>query len=265
MAARRASDASSGLNLKREAYPNFSDDEVERNFVLFKHYDLDNSGFITAENLLEVLKALDMDVSIESAHGMIDEVAQLTGHENDGQLSFRDYMAMAFHDRQASAETTVTNVAEESTEGLAIEEPESPVGCPAPAPETPVQVAKPAPAPPLAKRRSSMSALNALASGRIKAFQQVADDAKDREKLNKFKKQPVEVSGPMVNSEDMHLQNLQSKLKAFEVAAHYKGQVELRKTWKKVGGASNYHSSNKILLAGAPAGVAPKKKLSDLP
>ena len=121
--------------------------------------------------------------------------------------------------------------------------------------------------PSLAKRRSSMSALNELAASRIKAFQQVATEATEREKekLAKFKKQPVLMTGPMVNSDDMHLQTLQSKLKAFEVAAHYKGSVETRKTWRKTGGASNYQAGHKIILGGMPASVAPKKNLSDLP
>jgi len=292
---RRASDMTSGLELKRENFPSFSDDDVSRNFELFKAYDLDNSGFITPKNMFEVLKALDMDVTMESVNGMIEEVAILTGHDNDGQLSFRDFMNMAFHDQQAaeslSTTTELQNIAAASHE---IDVPDSPVGALAPALEPQMPQSEPqfmpaselelAPAdeqrtnacallaepalqtpPPMAKRRSSISVLNALAAGRIKAFQQVATDAAEREKLNKFKKAPVEMTGPMVNSDNMHLETLKSKLKAFEIAVHHKGKTEVRKTWKKVGGAGNYQSGNKILLGGQPVGVAPKKKISDLP
>lgn len=339
-------------------YPDFSDDEVKRQFELFKHYDLDDSGFITAENMLDVLKALDVkDVSTESVIGMIEEVAVLTGHENDGRLSFRDFMNLAIHDKKATENLAASREEEPSAAAPTIDEPESPVGSPAPAPtseevgrkrsdaaaedmieemmrearrseeekealleasinrrgvearaaqeakllaeqgevvkaeaaEAPTLTSDPAPtseeapkaqgwsllaeksstvAPPaLTKRKSSMSALNELASGRIKAFQQVATEAtqREKEKLAKFNKQPAVMCGPMVNSDNMHLETLQSKLKAFEVAAQYKGKLETRKTWKKVSGASNYQAGHKIMMGGMPAGVAPKKKLSDLP
>lgn len=296
---RRASDMTSGLELKRENFPTFSDDDISRNFELFKAYDLDNSGFITPENMFDVLKALDMEVTMESTNGMIEEVATLTGHDNDGKLSFRDFMNMTFHDQQAAESMSGEREAENTAAAASreIDVPDSPVGALTPAFETQTQqsetqftpesepevapaspggeqrtntcdvVAEPAlqTPPPLAKRRSSMSILNAVAADRIKAFQQVATDAVEREKLHKFKKAPVEMTGPMVNSDNMHLQTLQSKLKAFEIAAHHKGKTEVRKTWKKVGGAGNYQSGNKILLGGQPVGVAPKKKISDLP
>jgi len=288
---RRMSDLTSGLDLKRENFPTISDDDVARNFELFKHYDLDNTGFISPDNMFEVLKALDMDVSMESVHGMIQEVAILTGHDNDGKLSFRDFMNMQFHDMQAADSPSVEGESTAAASAPEIEEPESPVGAPANAAQAaPVNEIESTPAsepeaelpseskakgwaflaesqapPPMMKRKSSMSALNALAAGRIKAFQQVATDMAEREKLNKFKKAPVVVTGPMVNSDNMHLETLQSKLKAFEIAAHYQGKIELRKTWKKVGAAGNYQSGHKILLGGQPAGFAPKKKLTDLP
>jgi len=288
---RRMSDLTSGLDLKRENFPTISDDDVARNFELFKHYDLDNTGFISPDNMFEVLKALDMDVSMESVHGMIQEVAILTGHDNDGKLSFRDFMNMQFHDMQAADSPSVEGESTAAASAPEIEEPESPVGAPANAAQAaPVNEIESTPAsepeaelpseskakgwaflaesqapPPMMKRKSSMSALNALAAGRIKAFQQVATDMAEREKLNKFKKAPVVVTGPMVNSDNMHLETLKSKLKAFEIAVHHKGKTEVRKTWKKVGGAGNYQSGNKILLGGQPVGVAPKKKISDLP
>jgi len=311
---RRASDACSGLTLKREEWPDYTDDELVRQFEMFQHYDLDSTGFISAENLFEVLQAMDVaDVSMEMVASIIDEVAVLTGHDNDGKLSFRDYMHAIRQDRiaaehnealdaadekrrslvevagavvEAAVETAVPLEPEEEAAVVAPaveEEPASPSGA-APAEEAKAEeeeelkvveeVSKPAAAAeeaaPARARRGSMSALNALAASRIKAFQQVVSDASTAQKLAAFKNKPVEMSGPMVNSDEMHKETLRNKVKAFEVAATFKGKVELKKTWKKVGGqhengGSNYHAGQKIYLGGQPAGVAPKKKLSELP
>lgn len=275
---RRASDAVSGLELKREEWPDYSDDEIARQFEMFQQYDLDNSGFITPENMLEVMRAMDVvpDVSLEMVNSIIDEVAILTGHDNDGKLSFRDFMSCVRYDHQAAAHNLALDAAAErrlsqSEASPAMEaevEPDSPSGHPGAQPE-PLAASEPEPEPeakPAERaRRSSMSALNSLAAGRIKAFQQVATQAMEREKLAAFKTKPVEMSGPMVNSDDMHRETLRNKVKAFEVAATFKGKVELKKTWKKVQGAGNYAPGQKFMLGGAPVGVAPKKKISDLP
>lgn len=275
---RRASDAASGLSLKREEWPDYTDDDLVREFEMFQHYDLDSTGFISPENLFEVLQAMEVtDVSMEMVNSIIEEVAILTGHDNDGQLSFRDYMHAIRQDRGAAAHNAALDAAAEKrlsqaeTEPLDLEPPQSGAE-PEPEPEpeekpqaSPDEMKPAAPVEEARARRGSMSALNALASGRIKAFQQVVTDASAREKLNAFKTKPVEMSGPMVNSDEMHKETLCNKVKAFEVAATFKGKIELKKTWKKVGGAGNYASGKKILLGGQPAGVAPKKKLSELP
>merc|ERR550537_413460 len=233
------------------------------------------------------------DVSMEIVTSIIDEVAVLTGHDNDGKLSFRDYMHAIRQDRIAAEHNEALDAAEEKrlsvvevTEAavevseaaveVAVapaveEEPASPSGAPAPADEAkaeeeikPAEAASEEEAAPTRARRGSMSALNALAASRIKAFQQVVSDASAAQKLAAFKNRPVEMSGPMVNSDEMHKETLRNKVKAFEVAATFKGKLELRKTWKQVGGqhakgGSNYQAGQKIYLAGQPAGVAPKK------
>lgn len=281
---RRASDATSGLELKREQWPDYSEEELSRNFELFKAYDIDNSGFITQENLLEVLRAMGVaeDYTLASVSLIIEEVAVLTGHDNDGKLSFRDYMHAIRYDKQAAEE----NLALDALDALTVErklstielvdaEAPRPVGNEEAAvmlvgevPQTPTEPEpEPAPPPPMRARQSSMAALNALASSRIKAFQSLATEHTGREKLAAFRTKPVEL-GPMVNSDDMHKQTLRNKVAAFEVAATYKGKVELKRTWKKVGGVAqwgSYKAGQTIVLAGQPVGVAPKKKLCELP
>jgi len=272
---RRASDAASGIDLNREEWRDYNDDDLVRNFEMFQAYDLDSSGFISPENLFDVLKAMEVpDCSMEMVHSIIEETAVLTGHDNDGKLSFRDYMHAIRQDRTAADHNDALDAAAErrlsqaEAEPAVDLEPESESGA-APEPERdepPVDVKEPeAPVGEARARRGSISALNALASARIKAFQQVVADASAQEKLNAFKTKPEHMSGPMVNSDELHKETLRNKVKAFEVAATFKGKIELKKTWKKVGGAGNYAPGQKILLGGQPAGVAPKKKLSDLP
>lgn len=274
---RRASDVASGLKLKRDDFPDYTDDDLAREFAMFQHYDLDQSGFITPQNLLDVLIAMEVpDANFEMVSHIIEEVAILTGHDNDGQLSFRDYMQAIRYDKSAAAHNEAIDAvaevrlsqrlsqADASSEATPdVTEPaESETG--AAEVEAEAKEAE-APAPDVRARRGSMSALNALAASRIKAFQQVVTEASARDKLSAFRTKPVEMSGPMVNSDEMHKETLRNKVKAFEVAATFKGKVELKKTWKQVAGHGNYAPGKKILLSGQPAGVAPKKKLSELP
>lgn len=289
---RRSSDVMSGLELKRDAYADITNEELDRHFEMFQAYDLDSTGFISPENMLDVLMAMEVpDVSIDTVRAMIEEVAVLTGHENDGKLTFRDFMNIVQHDKKAaeqegSEEATAERKLSNSSDASAAPEPsggdesnnqpeDSTPAVPASVPEpsaAPAAVveettisAEPGPRPELRTRRSSFSALNSLAASRIKTFQATVQEASEREKLNAFKKKPVELKGPMVNSDDMHMQSLRDKLQAFEVAATYKGTIERKKTWRKTDGASNYAAGQKLLLGGQPVGVAPKKKLSDLP
>lgn len=272
---RRASDAASGIDLNREEWSDYNDDEIVRNFELFQAYDLDSTGFISPENLFDVLKAMEVpDCSMEMVHSIIEETAILTGHDNDGKLSFRDYMHAIRQDNiaadhndalDAAAERRLSQAEAEAEPAADLESESESGAAPEPERDEPPADVKEAPMEEARARRGSMSALNTLASARIKAFQQVVADASAHEKLNAFRTKPAEMSGPMVNSDELHKETLRNKVKAFEVAATFKGKIELKKTWKKVGGAGNYAPGQKILLGGKPAGVAPKKKLSELP
>lgn len=288
---RTATDAVSGLALNRSDFPTYSDDELLTHFTTFTQYDLDSSGFISPQNLLDVLTAMEVpEASEEMVKLIIEEVAVLTGHENDGKLSFRDYMTCMEMDHQAA----MHNLALDAEEELAVTVEEEKVesgrfsqGDATGGDDAPADVSDDAPAtatldervgklrPSLVnatttseeggmtrRRQSSMSAVNAVAVARIKAFQMTVNAAAAQNKINAFKK--TEYSGPIVNSEEIHMMTLKNKVQAFEVAARFKGKVELKKTWREVG-ASRYNPGKKIMLNDLPAKPPPKKKLSDLP
>ena len=92
---RRESDIASGIELVKEDFPSYTEEDLVRHFMSFKEYDLDGTGFITPENLKPILDAMDEVVAftMEEVQGMIAEVAILCDHPNDGKLSFRDYMS----------------------------------------------------------------------------------------------------------------------------------------------------------------------------
>jgi hypothetical protein len=281
----------SGLELKYEAYPDVSSDDLDRHFQMFHAYDLDSSGFISPENMLNVLMAMEVpDVSMGTVCAMMDEVAILTGHANDGKLTFRDFMNIVQHDRMVAEQEEASedaapdrklstssddSVTLEPSGGVVLADPatagvevEMAPKVEEPSRQDQAKTSQPEPEAPAERprnRRSSFSALNSLASSRIKSFQATVQEASEREKLNAFQRKPVIVAGPMVNSDDMHMQSLSSKLQAFEIAATHKGTIERKKTWKKAAGAGNYTAGQKILLGGEPVGVAPKKNLNELP
>merc|ERR1719277_2978761 len=94
---RTSSDVQSGKDIgcarqNYERFPGFSTEELDKFFEQFAAFDLDDSGFISAENLEEVAKALGCDLTIQQVQQMLEEVAVLSGHDNDGKLSFRDFM-----------------------------------------------------------------------------------------------------------------------------------------------------------------------------
>merc|ERR1712039_289868 len=264
---RTVSDQRSGCALVRSDFPTYSDDELARHFSMFQQYDIDDSGFISPENLFEVLQAMEVkDVTMGMVHSIIDEVAVLSGHDNDGMLSFRDYMRAIQYDNQAALHNLALDAEREMRISVSEANDDEPV-------QIPSGESEPEPVPEATQgraRQSSMAALNTLAASRIRSFQSVANDALERErKLDAWRTKPVE-AGPMVNSDEMHKETLRNKVKAFEVAAKFKGTVELKKTWRRVGGQAEsgggqYNASKKLMLGALPAKPPPRKKLTDLP
>ena len=137
---RRESDIASGIELVKEDFPSYTEEDLVRHFMSFKEYDLDGTGFITPENLKAILDTMDEAVAftMEEVQGMIAEVAILCDHPNDGKLSFRDYMKCMEYERvkdehnakvEAAAEEAVSQILEASlrepsgVEGAAEEAP----------------------------------------------------------------------------------------------------------------------------------------------
>jgi len=259
---RTKSDVMSGTALNKAEWPRYTEEDVMRHFSLFNQYDLDHTGFISKENLLDVLNAMEVKgASLSMATSILDEVAILCGHDNDGKLSFRDYMHAIEYDHSAAAQNTCGELDAQTGEHIEADLCEierdvdhEPVG------------AEPEQAQGGRARHSSLSIVNALATARITAFQQAVDQARSRDKkIDAFKVKPELLGAPIVNSEEVQKETLTNKIKAFEVAARYKGKVELKKTWRQTHGTGNYLAAQRIMIGDTPAKPPPKKRLADLP
>ena len=71
---RRISDMQSGIALVRDDFPGVAEEELEKSFAAFKQYDIDDSGFITPENLKAIMDVMELGVTMDDISGMIDEV-----------------------------------------------------------------------------------------------------------------------------------------------------------------------------------------------
>mgnify|MGYP006148453417 CR=1 FL=1 len=258
---RTVSDMMSGMAITRsehKAYQNFTDEQLEAHFTRFKQYDLDDSGFVTPENLADIFKALDMpDVTQLQCVNMIEEVAILVGHDNDGKLSFRDYCMIITYEQEKQATNDAADAAEELRDSLREEEPAEDGDVLPPV---------------LRMRGSSFAVLDTIAISRIQRFEQTIQEEVKKEsadpmqvikqqrfanKLAKFKS--IESGSATVTvAEISHKATLKSKLAAFE-AANKKDPIHIKRTWKNAR-AGTWHAKTEI--AGGPA---PKKTLADLP
>merc|ERR1719502_629215 len=118
-----------------------------------------------------------------------------------------DKAATAHNDAiDAVAEVRLSQADAPEAEPATGPEMESETGAEAEAEPEPTASAPEAPAPDVRARRGSMSALNALAASRIKAFQQVVTEASARDRLSAFRAKPIEMA--MVNSDEMHKETL---------------------------------------------------------
>lgn len=285
---RSETDAASGITPDKtyDKFPNFSNEELATHFHHFKSYDLDDSGFITPQNLCDILAALDIDVDASAADAMIEEVAVLSGHDNDGKLSFRDYMHCIQYEKDASAHNANVDAQIElrmSTLELRDEEAAAVARASqaavdegrgadelAPLPEAAVE---PEPVPEPIKprmRHSSLSVMHQVAQSRIHTFEAAVDAtqkaAKEAAPLSKFERQlrkfkRVEGSlapPPSVNNENLASKSIKMKLAAFE-QANKSDPVAFKQSWKHVREGA-WRSKKEFAL-----GVAPPKSLADLP
>lgn len=252
----------------------FSEDELTKHFETFKSYDLDDAGFISPDNLLAVMTALDIPCTEEQVTNMIEEVAILSGHDNDGKLSFRDYLRCLDYEKEKDAVNSekLAVLEHRLSQAEAVAEVAEPVGAEVAAAEPEEDAAaEPAEADDEALMRgSSFAVLDKVARGRITRFEQVIQEtvrkdnvpdaqvraqARFASKLSKFQ-QPLQ---PATEKAETHYKrSVAEKLNAFE-AANKAAPADFKKTWKKVG-AGNYRLKTQV--AGAPP---PKKNIADLP
>ena len=298
---RSKSDIASGLSRVALAGTDlgcsYSEEELQAHYERFKSYDLDDSGFVEPENLKAILTALDIAVTDEQVANMIEEVAILSGHENDGKLSFRDYIRCmeyeahreahnvsldAAFERLSEAEVAPAEVtaaepkleaeAEAEAARAMVAEPEPEAEQPKPQAEQPEQAEQQQQQ---RMRRSSFATLDLITRGRITRFEQViqetvkvnkVDDAAARRqirfasKLAKFEA-PLGANATVAQQESMYKKSVTDKLQAFE-AAHRAATTtggDLRKTWKRVG-TCNWQAKKQI-----NGGPPPKRSILDLP
>lgn len=267
---RTVSDMMSGMAIDRESheiYGKFTQEVLESHFTRFKQYDIDNSGFVSVANLKAIFEALDMpEVTDDQCKGMIEEVAILVGHDNDGQLSFRDYCHLMVYEQKKKENAELIEAVEEQRLSMREEEGGDAVDVADAEEEEPVEEIT------SRMRGSSFAVLETIAVSRIRNFEQkLADIAKKEakiasgqeikqrkfdDKVAKFKR--LESGGELTAAESVHKQTLKAKLAAFE-AASKKDPVAFKLSWKNVRPGS---WAQKRQFAMAP----PKKKsLAELP
>jgi len=284
---RTVSDMMSGMSINRTgnpAYTPYTDEQLTGHFARFKQYDLDDTGFITADNLKQIMTALDIpDITEKQCANMIDEVAILVGHENDGKLSFRDYCAIMNYEKAKNAANDAADATEEmhesmreSARAMSMREGSEKEGegtAEEGAPEPAAAVAEEPPAEHGRMRGSSFAVMDTIALSRIQRFEQtiqevaakekvvpaqVAKQTRFADKLEKFKKIENGEIPAGSNQESMQKMTLKAKLVAFEEAAKV-DPVAVKTTWKNVRPGS--WAAKKQIGSGPP----PKKSLADLP
>uniref|UniRef100_A0A7S0E816 EF-hand domain-containing protein n=1 Tax=Phaeocystis antarctica TaxID=33657 RepID=A0A7S0E816_9EUKA len=295
---RTNTDAMSGMNLNAAEFSDYTGQEVEGHFSMFKEFDLDDSGFISPDNLMSIMEALEVAVSQEVVTGMITEVSILCGHDDDGKLSFRDYMSCMSYEKIKNEHNKVAEEALEAAEEClerGITDPqvrtrtisvEDEGGPPAFSAEPEAATAEEEEFAPTERMRgTSFAVMHNVAKSRMQTFQgeasqdeikktQTAQNVVDR--IQKFKRFEAAAAPPgqlKLKSENMELATLKNKLAAFEMAkrdADKAGNVAtIKKSWKKVGGqavggGSCHKSKRSIVGPNGEVGPPPPKQMADL-
>lgn len=295
---RSSSDVTSGREVSHrhyERYPGFSVESLNQFFAEFKNFDLDDTGFISPTNLLEVLCALGVAGLDEGkVCSMIEEVAILSGHSNDGRLSFYDFLGCIQYERDATAHNDKVTAAKElrlsMSEPLVFgtdEEEEDATGTESERRETIEDdeqqrgdgSEQDAAEDEDLMRQPSFALVRKIVTSRIDTFQQAvetnarlqqrANDAAARtaqgrfaSKLQKFRRIESELSEPKLNNEEMHTAALRTKLQAFELASQKAATpLEFKRSWRNIQARPSSWRRTTVFAGG----VAPKKSLSDLP
>lgn len=288
---RTESDIFSGQNVSSsyERYPNFTNAELDRHFEQFKQYDLNDTGFITTDELGEVLKALDIEVTPDQVANIIIEAGVLSGVSNDGKLSFRNYMDCMVYETDAKVHNDTVNAAEEIRE----ECPEAADAAIADLMQKSSRISlrdsirdskrdsvgdessvcsdakeeELDEVPVLRMRQSSLAIVNSIVKSRLSSFKQKEESSapvavekpksKFDQKLQKFHRIEDPIAKANFNNEELNKATLKNKLAAFEQMSK-KAPDTFKKSWRTI-----QHGSwkQKTVIMG---GVAPKKSMKDL-
>jgi len=290
---RSVTDAMSGMNLNYAEFADYTGEELEKHFASFKEFDIDDSGFITPESLKAILDALDVVVDMPVVKDMITEVAILCNHDDDGKLSFRDYMNCIDYEKKKDEHNRIAEAALESAEeclelGIA--------DAPSRQRAISVEEAPPPPAEPEAEpeedeveitekmRGTSFAVMKNVAQSRIAAFkrQNSVEKAAELEKqadvvsrIQKFKRVEADAmsksSKLKLATENIELATLKNKLAAFEQAKKDADNnvSSIKKTWKKVGTKSSWgdgaHKGKRNIVGpNGEVGPPPPKSMAEL-
>lgn len=302
---RTVSDMMSGMAIDRNnaVYGEFTESVLQEHFMRFKQYDVDNSGFISPQNIKAIFEALEMTEATEAqCENMIAEVAILTGHENDGQLSFRDYCHLMAHEAKklatdaaieaqdelkrasmadsdsADEEAEVVVEAEERAPGTApdvkegVEEKEAPAAVVDVADSAAAEAEEPAPQ--TRMRGSSFAVLDQLAVSRIQRFEQaIADKAEEEKKTSAEVLKQTRFQGKLAKFKKIE-EGVAEPPRVNNESMH---MATLRSKLAAFEAASKkdpvaFKTTWKNVHAGAwkqkkqiAGGIAPKKSLADLP
>jgi hypothetical protein len=290
--ARSQTDAQSGITLDVGYFVGYNEDEIREQFDTFKSYDIDNTGFVSKDNLKSVLDTMEVNIGMEQIIDMIEEVAILCNHPNDGSLSFRDFMKCMEYEKKKEQHNDAVAAAEELAE-LGINAAERDQLCDQTSVRKEEDAAEEEEEPIVPGERmrgTSFAVLNNIAASRIKAFTQEqeekeaaepvkkeADPSKANEiaaRIAKFKRPDVasvatsafeaqkqKNTGLLpLKDENLWKATLKNKLAAFEAAkkAADNDQPSFKKSWRNQG---HQQWKGKRTVVGADGSVGPPPKV----
>lgn len=280
-----------------DKFPGVPEAEVRRYHAEFLEFVLEDDAkrgqfYITPDSLVDLLHAHGMDdMDLEHAKAMLAEVAVLNGHDDDGKLSFRDYMRSILYDEQREENNALYDDAvDELPAGAETIDAAAPADGAASANsgDSARQLWRRASSKIIAvnrMRQSAFSVVRGLTITKINRWKQMEEEQKSAAeaskpaagtpsgeklvteydkatgKFHKVRKAPSRASS-MLGTAGMAEVSLKAKVAAFQDAIQHKAggpSIDLKKTWKAVG-TQRYVA--KVMISGGPA---PRKSLAELP
>ena len=280
------------------SFPGVPQAEVRRHHQEFLEFVLEDeaklgSYYITPTSLVELLHAHGMeDMDLEQAKAMLAEVAVLNGHDDDGKLSFRDYICSVLYDEQREENNALYDDAvddppsgAETVDAAEAAADEASTG----QGDSARQLWRRASSKIIAvnrMRQSAFSVLRGLTITKINRWKQMEEEQKSAAeasskvragtptgeklvteydkatgKFHKVRKAPSRASS-LLGTAGMAEVSLKGKVAAFQDAIQHKDggrSIDLKKTWKAVG-TQRYVA--KVMISGGPP---PRKSFAELP